>query len=140
MLSEVEGGLQNKQQNVFLKTTTLSTSNLTPLFYVTDALKEARVAVKSSILILLNTLTAFDTVNHLVLLSIVLDTGVTGSAHSWFASYHLFTRAPQGSVLWPLLFAIYIPHVTPLFTELHWLLVAACFKFKSSFQVLNGSA
>jgi len=57
------------------------------LLAVTEALKEARLTAKSSVLSLLNFSAAFDTVNHGMLLSILSSMGITGRAHSWFESY-----------------------------------------------------
>uniref|UniRef100_A0A8C1PKN9 Reverse transcriptase domain-containing protein n=1 Tax=Cyprinus carpio TaxID=7962 RepID=A0A8C1PKN9_CYPCA len=98
----------------------------TALLLVTEALRLARAASKSSVLILLNLSAAFDTVNHQILLSTLRKMGISGTALLWFKSYlsdisfrvswrdevsksqFLATGVPQGSVLGPLLFSIYM--------------------------------
>ncbi len=98
----------------------------TALLSVVEDLRLARTASKSSLLTLLDLSAAFDTVNHQILLSTLLRKGISGTALQWFDSYlsdrsfkvswrgevsksqHLATGVPQGSVLGPLLFSVYM--------------------------------
>ncbi len=91
----------------------------TALLSVVEALRLARAASKSSILILLDLSAAFDMVNHQILLSTLLKKGISGTALQWFESYfsdrsfkvswrgevsksqNRTTGVPQGSVLGP---------------------------------------
>ncbi len=59
----------------------------TALLSVVEDLRLARTASKSSLLILLDLSVAFDTVNHQILLSILLRKGISGTALQWFDSY-----------------------------------------------------
>ncbi len=100
-------------------------STETALLSVED-LRLARTASKSSLLKLLDLSADFDTVNHQILLSTLLRKGISGTALQWFDSYlsdrsfkvswrgdvsksqHLASGVPQGSVLGPLLFSVYM--------------------------------
>ncbi|KAI4895660.1 hypothetical protein NFI96_004663 [Prochilodus magdalenae] len=62
-------------------------STETALIAVTERLHAARSAQLSSVLILLDLSAAFDTVNHKILLSVLTDLGITGTAWKWFESY-----------------------------------------------------
>jgi len=93
---------------------------------VTESLLDEGGSSLSSVLIFLDfsTQTAFNTVNHQILLSTLAELGITGSALSWFTSYltgHTYrvtwngslsrpctldTGVPQGSELGPLLFSL----------------------------------
>ena len=96
---------------------------------------------KCAILILLDLSTAFDTVDHKLLIDDLMYIGVEGVALNWFKSYlenrsyHVIINetkserrtlqrgVPQGSVLRPVLFSIYT-------IELAWILKQHNVKFK----------
>ncbi len=63
-------------------------STETALLSVKEALRLARAASKSSVLILLDLSAAFDAVNHQILLSTLRKMGISGTALLWFESYH----------------------------------------------------
>ncbi len=101
-------------------------STETALLSVVEDLRLARTAFKSSLLILLDLSAAFDMVNHQIILSTLLRKGISGIALQRFDSYpsdssfkvswradvsksqDLATGVPQGSVLGPLLFSVYM--------------------------------
>ncbi|KAI2666801.1 hypothetical protein H4Q32_026501 [Labeo rohita] len=107
-------------------------STETALLSVTEALRIAKADSRSSVLILLDLSTAFDTVSHQILLSTLSSLGITGIPLRWFEScltgrsfrvawggevskaHHLATGVPQGSVLGPLLFSIYTTSLGPI--------------------------
>ncbi len=107
-------------------------STETALLSVTEVQQIAKADSKSSVLILLDLSSAFNTVNHQILLSTLSSQDITGIPLRWFEScltgrsfrvawgrevskaHQLVTGVPQGSVLGPLLFSTYTTSLDPI--------------------------
>lgn len=91
---------------------------------------------KVTLVVLLDLSSAFDLVEHNTLLNILREVGVAGNAHEWFVNYlsgrymavsinetrsvpcAINCGVPQGSVLGPILFALYLHGINEVF-QLH---------------------
>ena len=103
--------------------------------YIQDDVLRSLDARKHVVLVLLDLIAAFDTINHEILLTELHRIGVQDDAHRWIESYltdrtqcvtvndHLSSvmrpkhGVPQGSVLGPLLFSVYCAGLSDVFVK-----------------------
>ncbi|KAM3962094.1 uncharacterized protein ACR2FA_003780 [Aphomia sociella] len=111
----------------------LGHSTTTALLKITDDVREGMENTKLTVLVLVDFSNAFNTVNHDILLALLSHLGVSTSVTNWFKTYlrgrqqavrvngsisdwcDLEAGVPQGGILSPLLFSIFINFITTNF-------------------------
>ena len=127
--------LSNKILNKFQSAYTKKKNTETALVYIINSLQRASFNKHSSVIILLDLSAAFDTLDHSTLMLRLQSIGINGTALEWFKSYlqnryfsiqidsltstprSIHHGVPQGSVLGPILFNIYMIPIFDIFNK-----------------------
>lgn len=137
ILKQLENHMKrNNLHETFQSAYRVKHSTETALLKVNSDILASSDSGKITLLVLLDLSSAFDTIDHTILINRLKTTyGITGSALNWFISYidnrsqtvkvdshqsppsSLDFGVPQGSVLGPVLFSMYSKPVTRLFSQ-----------------------
>jgi hypothetical protein len=133
-------GLMDPHQSAYRKMHSCETALLSVLNYMQRAIDRKRITV----LALYDLTAAFDTVEHKQLLDAIMSIGLNGMSLNWMTDYmsnrsqsvmirdtlssssRITCGVPQGSVLGPILFCIYMRGIHDLFSneKMHYMLYA----------------